>query len=307
MRRWTRLARWVLAILILVIGVGLIAAAVAGWLSPLRLVARFPMSFLSKEAGTMTECRECHEAEKFHDCQTCHDEHGSAELALVPFDDLLLFQGDVPESAYIAVNEILPYRDQPNTHRALLDFLTERGVSQFESVTLASRDEGFVTIERTQLTQDALLLPHVDGIRFADDNLHISTWLKGVWRIIVVGDETPLRIDGEATSIGRLLLGPTRSVTIEQTDVMFKSPDDAQVRKAKTAGRIEGAPIELLVAHPAFQRLVVRDEDGKESTLTAEEAQGALVAQVRNRVTLVLPSRNRSQWLAGVAEIVSEE
>jgi hypothetical protein len=103
-------------------------------------------------------------------------------MANVPFNDLILLLGDVPEPDYIPINEILPYREQPGTHVRLLDFLAERGVNEFESVTLASRDGGFVTVTRENLTGEALLMPHVDGVRFAAENLHVSTWLKGVWR-----------------------------------------------------------------------------------------------------------------------------
>ncbi len=274
--------------------------------APARLAAQFPLRILADEAETMAECMDCHEADKFHSCQSCHDDHGSAELAMVPFDDLLLLQGDVPEPGYIAANAILPYRDRPGTHVALLDFLSEQGAADFETVTLASRDEGWVAFDRSQLTSDALLLPHVDGLRFAAESLHISTWLKGVWRIVVVGPERPLRIDGQHTSIGRLLLGPTRQVTIEETDVMLKSDVDGQVRKARTASRIEGAAVEDVVARPNFSVLRVRDGAGRETVLTAEEARGALLGQVRGQVTLILPGRNRSQWIAGVVEIVTE-
>ena len=169
----------------------------------------------------MNDCVACHEPDKFHTCATCHDNHGSAEMSGVPFNTLILLAGDVPEPGYVAVNDILPYRDQPGTHVSLLDFLSDHGVEDLQQVTLASRDEGFVTFERPNLTDEALLMPHVDGLRFAAENLHVSTWLKGVWRIIVVGAEKPLTIDGQRTSVGRLLLGPTRSVTIEQTDVML--------------------------------------------------------------------------------------
>jgi hypothetical protein len=181
-------------------------------------------------------------------------------------------------------------------------------VEDFQSVTLAASDGGFVTVERPNLTDEALLLPYVDGIRFAAEDLHVSTWLKGISRIIVVGADKPLLIDGEATSMGRLLLGTTSSVTIEQTDVMLKSDVDGQIRKAKTASRLEGAPVAAVVANPAFARLVVRDAQGREQTLTSEEAQGAVLAQVwgHPEVTLVLPSRGRAQWLSGVVEIRSE-
>jgi hypothetical protein len=255
----------------------------------------------------MNRCVSCHEPEKFHTCRSCHDDHGSAEMANVPFNALLALAGDVPEPTYIPINDLLPYRDQPGTHVAVLDLLKEREVADFESVTMTSLDGGFITVARQDLTAEALLMPHVDGVRFAAKNLHVSTWLKGITRIIVVGTEKPLRIDGQATSIGRLLVGPTHYLTVEQTDVMFKSPEDGQVRQAKTAGRIEGAPIELIVADPDFEQLTVRDAQGEERVLSAREARGAVLAQVRGRTVLVLPERGQPQWIEDVVEIASEE
>jgi hypothetical protein len=288
-------------------GVAVALATGAKVAAPARSALNFPWGMLADEAETMNDCVECHEPDKFHSCDTCHDDHGSAEMANVPFDDLILLQGDVPDPGYIPVNDILPYRDQPGTHVTLLDFLAGQGVSEFESVTLASRDEGWITVERDNLTAEALLLPHVDGLRFAAENLHISTWLKGVWRIIVVGPDKPLTLDGYRTSIGRLLLGPTASVTVEQTDVMLRSDADGQIRKAKTASRIEGAGLGSIVADPGFDTLLVRDVDGGEYRLTAAQAQGAVLAQMGQQIVLVLPDRGRAQWITGVAELVSEE
>jgi hypothetical protein len=301
---------WLVLAIVVALVVGGVAVAVAtGALvaAPARSALSYPWGMLAEEAETMNDCVECHAPEKFHTCDSCHDDHGSAEMANVPFDDLILLQGDVPDPSYIAVNDILPYRDQPGTHVALLDFLAEHGVTEFESVTLASRDEGWITVKRANLNAEALLLPHVDGMRFAAENLHISTWLKGVWRIIVVGPEKPLTLDGYRTSIGRLLLGPTRSVTIEQTDVMLRSETDGQVRKAKTASRIQGVDLADIVADPGFDTLLVRDASGGEQVLTAAEARGAVLAQMGDQLVLVLPSRGRAQWLSGVAELVSEE
>ena len=296
------------AVAALMVG-GVVVAVVAGAkvAAPARSAFIFPWMMLADEAETMNGCAECHEPAKFHSCEACHDDHGSAEMANVPFDDLILLQGDVPEPGYIPVNEILPYRDQPGTHVSLLDFLAEKGVTEFESVTMASRDEGWVTIERDNLTAEAFLMPHVDGVRFAAENLHVSTWLKGVWRIIVVAPEKPLTMDGYRTSIGRLLLGPTRSATLEQTDVMLRSESDGQVRKGKTAGRVEGAGLSDIVGDPGFDTLLVRTAAGEEHTLTAAEARGAVLAQMGNRIVLVLPERGRVQWISDVIELVSEE
>jgi hypothetical protein len=295
-------------VLALVAGGTVVASATnSETLAPAKSALKYPWRILATEANTMNDCVECHDPDKFHTCDSCHDDHGSAEMSSVPFDDLVLLAGDVPQPTYIAINEILPYRDQPGTHIALLDFLAERGAADFESVTLASRDEGFVTLERPNLTEEALLMPHIDGMRFAAENLHVSTWLKGIWRIIVVRAERPLTIDGYQTSIGRLLLGPTRSVTIEQTDVMLRSETDGEIRKGKTASRIEGAALPDIVGDPEFDTLLVRDAQGQEHMLTDQQAAGAVLAQMNGRVVLVLPKRGRAHWITDVVEIVTEE
>ncbi|HQE93915.1 MAG TPA: hypothetical protein PLH19_14425 [Anaerolineae bacterium] len=302
-RRWS----WILmaALIILVVGIiGLSAGAQKP--VPVQLLTHFPLATLAEEAYTMNECLECHEPSQFHTCTTCHDDHGAIEMENVPFYAGITFGGDVPHPGYVLIDDILPYRDQPHTHLPLLDFLAQQGVADFESVTLTSNDGGFVTITRENLTASALLMPYEDGIRFADENLHISSWIKGIQRIIVVEKETPLVIDGQSTSIGRLLIGPTQLVTVEQTDVMFKSEEDGAVRKASSGSRVEGVPIVGIVANPAFTQLVVRDASGAESTLSADEARGALLVQLRGQVTLVLPKRGRSQWITDVVELRSE-
>jgi hypothetical protein len=301
---------WLILIVVaaLLVGGAVVALAMgAKVVAPARSALNYPWAMLSAEAETMNDCVECHEPEEFHTCDSCHDEHGSAEMANVPFDDLILLQGDVPEPGYILVNDILPYRDQPGTHVTLLGFLGEQGVTDFESVTLASRDGGWITVERANLTGEALLMPHVDGVRFAAENLHVSTWLKGVWRIIVVGPDKPLTMDGYRTSIGRLLLGPTRSVTIEQTDVMLRSETDGEIRQAKTASRIEGAGLADIVADPGFETLLARDKTGGEYTLSAAEARGAVLAQMGQQIVMVLPERGRAQWIVDVVELATEE
>lgn len=302
--------KWGIALLVvaaLLVG-GVLAALLMGAtvLAPARAAFHFPWRMLADEAATMTDCVECHEPEKFHSCATCHDEHGSAEMAEVPFNALVSLEGDVPEPGYIAVNDILPYKDQPGTVVAVLDFLAAHDVAAFERLVLVSSDGGWVTIDPPNLTANGLFLPHVDGMRFADEDLHISTWLKGVSRIIVVGPDKPLRVDGQSTSIGRLLVRATRRVTVEQTDVMFSSETDGQIRKAKTASRVEGAPLEDLLASARFEHLRVRAAQGQERTLTAGEAEGAILAQLDGQVVLVLPGRARAQWISGVVEITSE-
>lgn len=297
--------QWIFATAALVVGVGGLVFG-ATRVAPMRMLTHYPLSVLAEEAQTMDECAECHEAEYFHTCNTCHDDHGAIEMENVPFYAGIMLEGDVPAPGYVLLDDILPYRDQPHTHLPLLDFLANQGVTEFESVTLASLDGGFVTLTPENLTAEALLMPYEDGIRFAAENLHISAWIKGIRRVIVVGAGTPLQIEGQATSIGRLLLGPSLELTVEQTSVMLQSEDDGKVRQAQAGARIIGAPLTALVDDPGFTQLMVRDSAGKETRLSAEETRGAVIAQLRGQVTLVLPERGRAQWITNVALLESE-
>jgi hypothetical protein len=297
------------ALLVLAIaGLAIATAAGARPLAPIRLATHYPWNSLVDEAATIDTCvaAGCHKPADIHTCGTCHDQHGDAQLAQVPFASLLLLTGDVPEPGYIPINDILPYREITRTVMPLLDFLAQHGVGDFESATLSSSDGGFVTITRENLTPQSLLMPYADGVRFADEKLHASAWLKGIDRIVVVGREKPLRVDGQDTSIGRLLLGPTAMVTVEQTEVMLRSEEDGQIRRAQTAFRIEGVPLAVVVTDPAFTALLVRDAQGQERTLAAEEARGAVLAVVHGHVTLVLPGSGRGQWIGDVVEIKTE-
>jgi len=306
----TRLVLILVALVVLLVA-GLVVAAAAGArpLAPFRLATHYSWGLLADEAATIDDCTAggCHKPSDLHTCAACHDEHGDARLSKVTFGGLLLLTGDVPEPGYVPINEILPFHEITRTAMPLLDFLAQHGAGDFESVTFSASDGGFVTIGREDLSPESLLLPYSDGVRFADEKLHVSAWLKGIDRIVVVGRERPLRIDGQETSIGRLLLGPTRWVTVEQAEVMLKSEEDGRIRRARTASRVEGAVVIDLVTHAAFAMLRVRDARGQQRTLTVEEAQGALLAVVYGKVTLVLPGRSRSQWVPEVVEVASGE
>lgn len=273
---------------------------------PLRLISHYSVPLLQEEVQMMNECAECHQAKDFHRCSTCHDDHGAVEFAELPFFGMITFTGDVPEPGVIEINQILPYRDQPHTHITLKNFLQEQGVSEFESVSLTSRDGGLITIQEENLTDQALLLPFSDGVRFAAEDLHVSTWLKGLTGITVVGNERPLMINGERTSIGRLLLGPIRLVTVEPARVMYISGQDGQVREAQTAFRVLGAALTDIFADQAFCRIRVVDDRGESQVFPAEEIKLAVLIPGSSGPTLVLPDRGRTSWIKNVVEITTE-
>lgn len=273
---------------------------------PLRVAAAYPAEMLWEESQWMDECAECHAGEDFHRCSACHDDHGAVEFAEIPFFGMITFTGDVPQPGVVEINEVLPYRDQPHTHLPLLDFLENQGVTAFESVTLTSRDGGWITIQREDLTEEALLLPYTDGIRFAAENLHVSTWIKGLTGMVVVGEERPITVAGESTSIGRLLLGPTRLVTVETARVMYAAEEDGVIREAQTAFRIRGAAVSELLADRPYEAVVVEDQAGEIHRFSPEETARAVLIPGKQGATLVLPDRGRTGWVNEVAAVWAE-
>ena len=238
-------------------------------------------------------------------CADCHQLHGAINLDDVPFNALVLLTGDVHEPKLIGVNDILPYRYAGETSAALLEFLAQNGVEDFKEVSLISTDGGIVTLERQYLSDRSLLLSFLESIRFQDDGLHVSTWLKGINKIIVVGEERPIIIDARATSMGRLLRENTLTVIAERGYPMYRSEVDGQVRKGEYSHLHTGAPISEVVAHPDFTTLTVTDSQGETYTIDNRQAEQAIITIYYGKPTLLFPELHRGDWISDVVRVES--
>jgi hypothetical protein len=177
-------------------------------------------------------------------------------------------------------------------------------VEEYVSVSFITSDGGIATIEAQYLDDLAMLLPYVDGIRFASESLHASSWLKGISRIVVVGEEKPLVIDGKSTSIGRLLIGETKRLAVEGTDVMLKN-EDGETSHATVGNWIEGAPLLPLLKNSRPESISLTNSTGETMELSGEEIINAVLGIVGDEVTLILPARGRSAWPTDIVEIKS--
>lgn len=293
---------WLIGVLLLTAVLVLIILATKPM--PVTLLSEYGLGTLWEEGLQMNECAECHTTEEFHSCDTCHDDHGSVEFADVPFSEVVDFTGDVPDPSYLKINAVIPDRDNVGTHITVLKLLADQGVEDFESITFITNDGGSATVEAQYIDETAMLVPYVDGIRFASEQVHASSWLKGIVKIIVVGTERPLTIDGKTTSIGRLLLGDTMRVTIEGTDVML-ADDNGNVSHAFVANWVQGAPLFSLLHNSHPEEVTITDASGQTITLSGEEIANAVIAMIYDKVTLVLPDRGRSAWPVDIIEIES--
>ena len=238
-------------------------------------------------------------------CVSCHQLHGAITLDNVPFNALVLLTGDVPEPKWITVNDILPYRHLGEASITLQELLAQNGVHAFKEVSLISTDGGLVTLAKDNIGESSLVLPYLEGIRFQDANLHVSTWLKGISKIIIVGEELPIVIDGRATSMGRLLRENTLTVVSERSFPMYRSEEDGQVREGEYSHLHTGAPISGAVAHPDFTSLTVIDAQGETYTVNALQAEQAILTIYYGQPTLLLPDLHRGEWISEVVRVES--
>jgi len=288
---------------IVLLGV-IIALVIATKPMPVSLLQEYGLGLLWEEGMAMNECAECHNSVDFHSCETCHDDHGAVELINIPFSEIVKLTGDVPDPSFVKIYQVIPDQENLGTHITLLSFLEMHGVEEFETVTFTTNDGGFTTIEYQYLDETAMLVPYVDGVRFITETIHSSTWLKGINQITIVGKDKPLTIDGEATSIGRLLLGDTMRLTVEGSDVML-SDDAGNFSRALVANWVEGPRLLDLLKNPSPSAVAIKDVNGNVTELSADEIQNAIIAIVRDEVTLVLPDRGRSAWPTQIIEIES--
>lgn len=293
-----------LVIFLIVLCGGLIALVLLTKPMPVALIQSYGVGLLWEEAVVMNECAECHKAVDFHDCTTCHDDHGAVELAGIRFYEVVELTGDIPEHAFVRVNEVLPDQENFGTHILLFDFLARYGIESFESVTFTTNDGGLTTIESQYLDDTAMLVPYIDGVRFVTESVHASTWLKGIKQIIVVGNERPLTIDGEVTSIGRLLLGETVRLTVEGSETMLTN-EEGRTGIAFVANWVEGARLLPLLNTPEPAQVIFTNANGDQFELEGDEIEDAVIAIVRREITIVLPERGRSAWPTGIVQIDS--
>ena len=295
--------RWWIIIPGVIILTGIIYLVAFATPVPYRIITEYPMGMLVDELGQMHKCAECHVTEVFHTCETCHNEHGSAVLAGLNLYSLVHLTGDVPVTKFIPTNQFFLEEKQKINQVTVNDFLSQHGVEDYASITFASNDGGFTTVYKDQLSDTSFLLPYEDGVRFADEKLHVSTWIKGINKIIVVGKQKAINVEGFAYSIGELMMMDTVRFTVEQAQVMLKSEQDGNIRSGFTAERLEGIELDELLSFPENGIFKVDFLDGESIEKNSEELNGAKLVQIGTEIVLVFPEKSRNQWIFGVSAI----
>ena len=94
--------------------------------------------------------------------------------------------------------------------------------------------------------------------------------------------------------------------TVEGSDTMLTNTT-GETSHAYVANWVEGALLLPLLNNDNPELVLITAVDGSITELSGEEIQTAIIAIVRDQVTLVLPDRGRSVWPTNIIKIESRQ
>jgi hypothetical protein len=289
----------------LLLGVGVFLAVsviISLYPIPIRVLTEYPLHSLLEEGQMMHECAECHEGENFHSCDTCHNHHGSATIEGIDFYSTLHITGDVPKEIYLPLNTVFLKEKKIIEKINIFDLLQEHGINVFEKIIFYTNDGGFVTVSQENLGEDSNLVPYEDGIRFIDESLHESTWLKSIVQIIIISSDSKFQVNNIPISYGELISEEAVQFTVEKAKVIYKDIDGGISKTAETAARLEGVQLLSLLSIDEDQKIEVIT-DSNIFTIDMNEAINSKISLIDDQIVVVFPNLSRKEWIYGVKEI----
>ena len=270
----------------------------------LILVAGLVLGIAGSAAGLLVS-PQLHGIEREFRCVGCHGSiHGAVQIETLPYNALVLLTGDVAKAGFVTVNDVFPYRADPPRSVTLAEFVRlYGGTTEFSQLVLVSTDGGRVALDQQYVTEKSLLLPYLEGVRFSDENQHVSTWLKGINQIIVIGKERPVLVSGKPYTMGQLLAGPVVTVSTEAGRAMKANAKTEAIFRGEYAHLHTGAALGSLLGQQQFSALTVVDATGNSVRIPKEKTDAAILTIVDNRTTMVLPTESRREWVFGVTEV----
>lgn len=247
------------------------------------------------------------------DCDQCHEGHGSVVAPDVNPYGMILLTGDTPDDKLIPVTDILKMpminvstitaqtddgKGIPSWGVPVSDFLKAYGVTDFEKVIFYA-DDLVVSVNKTELLPENVLVPCEYSIRFLGPNVPVSIWIKGVESIVVVGNNgDSISLNGKTLTFGDMLedgidsMVSTRRPTYYTVDGKNYAFDSGYV--------VKGIGLkDLLLANGYSDFTKVTIKGATETIYTRDEVLGGsfFLTRDKGKVKLATADKNRVNWI----------
>lgn len=243
------------------------------------------------------------------DCSQCHAEgHGSVVAPNVNLNGTILLTGDSPRDEYVVVDSIftLPQRDirtletqkdegVPSRGVPLLDFLSVHGVNSFDDLVVYA-DDFMLALNRSEVSEDTIIVPEQYSIRILGSNMPVATWLKGVRTIVVVGGEasSSITLNGKAISFGRML-----DHGVQTTPASLKTLGydyNGTMYRYDTAFLITGIGLKDLLLKEGITDFTSVDIDGVSLSRNGVLTGSYFLTRNNGTIVMATADKNRGDW-----------
>lgn len=245
------------------------------------------------------------------DCSECHEGHGSVVNPEVNVNGTIVFTGDTPKDEFIPVSDIFTLKQidlvtlksqndegVPSRGVPVVDFLKAHGVSDFEKIILYA-DDFEVTVAKDQMNDETVFVPHTYSVRILSSNMPVSTWLKNIKTIVVVGSESgdSISLNGKDISFGEMLDNGVQSmVNNRRTNGYVYQDKSYQFEAGYVVTGISVKDLLFKEGYTDFSKVTVKGSD--EKTYARDEVlKGSLfLTRDQGSIKLATADKTRPNW-----------
>jgi hypothetical protein len=177
-------------------------------------------------------------------------------------------------------------------------FLEAYGVREYDRLVFYA-DDYMLTIDRSNVTGEMIMVPDGVSIRLFCGNLPICSWVKNVRRVVVVGDGgSSIMLDGRPVSFGSMLDDGIETMAYHRGTSGYIT--NGTERDVETAGVAEGIALKSLLfkkSYLDFTAVTVTSDSVAERFSRTEILSGSLfLTRFQGRIKLAADDELVAGW-----------
>ncbi|MCD1294034.1 hypothetical protein CUJ83_03370 [Methanocella sp. CWC-04] len=243
-------------------------------------------------------------------CDECHEGHGSVVAPDVNVNGTILLTGDTPQDEMIPIADIFKLKQKdvvtlklqndegiPSRGVPVFDFLKAYGVNDFEQIILYA-DDFEVTVNKSEMTEDTVFVPHEYSIRILSSNMPVSVWLKNIKTIVVVGKGgDSISVNGKEITFGEMLNdGIDTMVTSRRTNGYIYEDQNYQFEAGYVVTGIGLKDLLFKEGYKDFSKVTIKGSSEK-ILLRYEVLDGSyFLTRDQGKIKLATADKNRPLW-----------
>jgi len=250
------------------------------------------------------------------DCKQCHEGHGSVVAPNVNVNGTILLTGDSPQDEYVVVDDIFKLKQIeigtiksqtqdgkgiPSKGVPVIDFLKAHGVNDFSELVVYA-DDFVITMNRSDVTDETIIVPMEFSIRILGSNMPVNMWAKNTRSIVVIGGNAgdSISINGKDVSYGQMLDNGIQAASYSRKPTIYTTQDNKEYQfdSGFMAYGISLKDLLFKEGYTDFSNVTLTGPGIEKSYNRSEVLGGSLfVTRSEGKIVVAIPEKNRQNWL----------